>query len=106
TPSAKTSALALGLHPHSPSAAVGVSRGEAHGLLGELDHVPQTGALAALGHAALGEALEVLVGLLVLERHRDADALLDVLLLETLAGEDDEGLHHLGGIAAAEDEVL
>ena len=44
--------------------------------------------------------------LLHLELRGDPHALLDVLLLHPLAGEDDEGLHDLDGVAAAEDEVL
>src|SRR5439155_361819 len=75
-------------------------------LLLELEHVPETRAPAALREAALGEPLEVLLGLLHLEGQRDTRALRDVLLLQALAGEDDERLQHLGRIAGAEDEVL
>src|SRR5690349_12731953 len=89
-----------------PPAHAWTSRGGPERFLVQLDHLPQARALAALGHPALGEALEVLVGLLQLEGVRDANALLDVLLLEPLAGENDEWLQHLGGVAAAEDEVL
>src|SRR5437773_8143435 len=75
-------------------------------LLLELEHVPETRAPASLGEAALGEPLEVLLGLLHLEGHRDARALGDVLLLEPLARENDERLQDLGRVAGAEDEVL
>src|SRR5262249_39832806 len=76
------------------------------GGLGQLDHLPEPGAVAPLGEAALGEALEVFLALLELEHLLDADALLDVRLLRSLARQDDEGLHDLGGVAGSEDEVL
>src|SRR5438046_6201584 len=65
--------------------AVGLPLGwEAHLLLLQLEHLPQTRALPPLREAALGQPLEVLLGLLHLEGQRDAHALGDVRLLSPL----------------------
>src|SRR5439155_26572730 len=71
----------------------------------EVYQPPEARPLAPLREPAFGQALEVFLDLLQLERVGDADTFGDLFLLEALAGEDDERLHDLGRVAAAEDEV-